>query len=253
VRTAGIDLASQAAGTAACTIEWPEGGRPGARARVTSLRLGVDDRAATGLILGADKVGLDVPLGWPIAFVEAVSAHTRDGSWPPGYLHATDTASLRYRRTDLWLWRELGTSPPLSVSTDRLALPAMRAAALLSRLPDRLPRDNSGVIVEAYPAAALRRWGFVSRQYKRKQHRDARRLLVAAFVDRTKAWLAFEEGQAERCVESDDVFDAIITALIARAAALGLVEPVPAEERSAAGREGWIAVPRPGSLDQLAG
>jgi hypothetical protein len=253
MRTAGIDLASQAAGTAACTIEWPEGGHSGDRARVSSLRLGVDDQAATELILGADKVGLDVPLGWPIAFVEAVSAHTRDGSWPPEYLHATDTSTLRYRRTDLWLWRQLGTSPPLSVSTDRLALPAMRAAALLSRLPDRLPRDNSGVIVEAYPAAALRRWGLASRQYKRKQNRDARRQLVAAFAERTSAWLALEESHLAQCVESDDVFDAVITALIARAAALGLVEPVPDGEREAAAREGWIAVPCPGSLDRLGG
>src|SRR5579875_3151679 len=117
MRTAGIDLASQAAGTAACTIEWAEAGPSAGPARVTSLRLGVDDQAATELILGADKVGLDVPLGWPIAFVDAVSALTRDGSWPPEYLHATDTSTLRYRRTDLWLWRELRTSPPLSVST----------------------------------------------------------------------------------------------------------------------------------------
>ncbi len=44
---------------------------------------------------------------------------------------------------------------PLSVSTDRIALPAMGAASLLSRLPERAPLDGSGVIVEVYPAAAL--------------------------------------------------------------------------------------------------
>jgi hypothetical protein len=56
----------------------------------------------------------------------------------------------------------------------------------------------------------------------------------------------------ELCKTSDDAFDAVITALVARAAAIGVVEAIPAAEQSAAVREGWIAVPRRGSREQLA-
>lgn len=246
--TAGVDLASQAAGTAACTVEWAPG-----RAEVTSLDLGVGDEAILGLLGRAAKVGIDVPLGWPTPFVEAVAGHLRDGAWPAGYAHSRDTTTLRYRRTDLWVWRELGFPPPLSVSTDRLALPAMRAAALLAGLAAPVARDTTGTVVEAYPAAALRRWGFPSRRYKRDAHREARRALVADFRARTSTWLILTPGQAERCAASDDALDALLSALVARAAAQGLVEPVPEADRDVAAREGWIAVPLPGSLDGLAG
>ena len=66
--TTGIDMASQATRTAACSIAWTEG-----RAEVTSLLPGgVDDPTALGLMSESDKVGLDVPLGWPAGFVTAV-------------------------------------------------------------------------------------------------------------------------------------------------------------------------------------
>ena len=47
--------------------------------------------------------------------------------------------------------------------------------------------------------------------------------------------------------------DLWVAALVARAAALGLVEPVPEEDRQFALREGWIAIPRAGSLRLLPG
>jgi hypothetical protein len=99
---------------------------------VTDLILGVEDDTITKLAVTVDKLGIDVPFGWPIAFTDAVMQHSREGSWPAGYEHG-DTSTFRYRRTDLWVWRRLETSPPLSVSTDRIALPAMRVAALFSR------------------------------------------------------------------------------------------------------------------------
>jgi hypothetical protein len=51
---------------------------------------------------------------------------------------------------------------------------------------------------------------------------------------------------------SDDVFDAIVCALVARAKALGRCHSVAATHREAAAREGWIAIPAPDSLAGLA-
>ncbi|MCU1493849.1 MAG: hypothetical protein JWO62_1613 [Acidimicrobiaceae bacterium] len=222
--TAGIDLSSQSAGTAACTVDWSA-----YPAKVAGLTLGVHDDDIVELIRTADKVGIDVPLGWPIAFVEAVTQHSHDGSWPPTYRHA-DTLAVRLRRTDLRVRRLLKISP-LSVSSDRIALPAMRAAALLSRLPDRVPRDGSGVVVEVYPAAALCRWGLPFRGYKRKENADARRELIELFAAESATWLRVGEAAVDMCLSSDDAFDA--------------------EDRAAAAREGWIAVPTEGTLGFL--
>jgi predicted nuclease with RNAse H fold len=244
--TAGVDLASQTAHTASCTIEWSDG-----RATVTGLAVDVDDDTITSLISAVDKLGIDTPLGWPIAFAEAVGLHSREGSWPSTYLHA-DTRAMRYRRTDLWLWNRLEMSPPLSVSTDRIALPAMRAAALLARLPVPVALDGSGVVVEVYPAAALRRWELPWRKYKHKENAEARNALVEQLVARTAEWLTIPSSHVERCQADDDALDALIAALIARAAALNLVEPIPEDEQTEARREGWVAVPMRRSLDRLA-
>ena len=243
--TAGVDLASQAAKTAACVIDWSD-----QRATVVELTVGVDDDSISELIGRVSKLGIDVPLGWPIAFADAMSDYSSDRMWPIAYRHS-DNASYRYRRTDLWVWKNLGTSPPLSVSADRIALPAMRAAALLSRLPHPTARDGSGVVVEVYPAAALRRWDLPSRQYKRKENSDARRELVARLLAET-TWLSVDSSGVDLCIASDDALDALVAALVARAAATGLVEPIPREDLTSALREGWIAVPIDGSLNRLA-
>jgi len=53
------------------------------------------------------------------------------------------------------------------------------------------------------------------------------------------------------CDESNDCFDALIAALVARASALGLCEEIPGELLETAEREGWIALPLVGSLERL--
>ncbi len=229
-----------------CAIEWSAG-----RATVTLLQSRVADHDIVGLMATADKVGIDVPFGWPVAFAAAVSQHSRHGSWPDGYDHA-DNRALRFRRTDLWVRETLGLVP-LSVSADRIALPAMRAAAFLSRAPGRGALDGSGLAVEVYPAAALKRWGFSWRKYKRDENAKARDILVSQLMARSSAWLRADGDFAARCAASDDVFDAVIAALVARAAMTGLTEPVPGEDRPLAQREGWIAVPCEGSFERLSG
>ena len=243
MRTAGVDLASQDKKTAICVIEWTTGA-----ARVERLHLDVGDQEIAALVDEVDKVGIDVPLGWPVAFADAVAQHSRSGRWPAEYDHR-DNARYRLRRTDCAVKEMLGGHPPLSVSADRIAIPTMRAAALLSRLPLDVARDGSGVVVEVYPAAALRVWGFEKRPYKSKNV-DARARLVSELLERTP-WLAMDDGGVELCRGEDDALDAVVAAMVARAAATGLVVAPPEEEMATVLREGWIAVPKPGSLDDL--
>ncbi len=244
MRTAGIDLSSQDKKSAACVVEWSDG-----CASIVELKLGVADTDIVGLIRKVDKLGIDIPLGWPIAFAEAVCGHSEHGMWPETYQHAHNEA-YRLRRTDIHVKRA-GGAAPLSVSTDRIGIPAMRCAALLAAAAPGAALDGSGVIVEVYPAAALRRWGFRSRQYKGPEHVAERKELVAAFAA-TCDWLSLEEAERTACERSDDVFDALVAACVARAAWIDAVEPIPVTDRFAALREGWIALPQEGSLKELA-
>lgn len=234
MRTLGIDLASQPTLTAACEIEWGE-----RAATVSLVDVGVDDPRAIPLMRRADVVGIDAPFGWPLPFVERVRRHHAEGGgtteWTPEHL-----ARLRFRRTDLRV-RERLNLWPLSVSSDRIAITAMRCAGLLDRL-EVVDRSGSGQVVEVYPAAALKSWGLPFRGYKGPKNQAvladlARKLFEAC------PWLNFADGFCERCARSDHAFDALVASLVARATALGLTERPPAEDLAAAQSEGWIAVP----------
>jgi predicted nuclease with RNAse H fold len=240
--TAGVDLAAQPERTAACRIEWADG-----RAAVIDLAArDVDDERIAALLTASERTGVDVPLGWPDAFIAAVSAHHAARPWA-----GRATTGLRMRATDEWVHRRTGRWP-LSVSTDRIGVPALRAARLLAGVPAAADRSGRGAVVEVYPAAALRVWGFDARRYKRAAGVAARHALVQAFRAETHAWLAMDEHRWSACEASDDAFDAVLCALVARAAARGLVELCPPELREVAAREGWIALPLEGSLSRLA-
>ncbi len=249
MRTVGIDLASQDDRTAACVIDWQADA--GLVTRLVPTR--VSDTDIVDLALAADKVGVDVPFGWPIAFAEAVARHSIDAYWPVEYLHA-DNKAMCYRATDLRV-KDLVNLNPLSVSSDRIALPAMRTAALMSRLEGRGPLDGTGRFVEVYPAAALHRWGLTWKGYKdqKPENRVRREVLVRSLLDTARTWLRVESGEVAALIDDDNALDAFVAALIARAAAVGLVEPVPDADRVAASREGWIAIPLAGSLSGLTG
>ena len=242
--TLGIDLASRPEHTAACALEWT-----GARARVVDIACGQDDEALAKRIAGADKAGLDVPFGWPQAFVEAVARFHAGGDWP----EATLTA-LRFRETDRVVAARTGRWP-LSVSTDLIGVPAFRAARLFSRLAGTgvaVDRAGGGRLVEVYPAAALRLWGLASTGYKRRQGRPSLGRLLNALRQRTQGWLEVDAPARRLCGRSDDALDALVAALIARAATLGLCAPPPPEHAARAAVEGWIALPEPDSLRFLA-
>jgi uncharacterized protein DUF429 len=224
--TVGVDFASLPKRTALCVIEWT-----GTEAIVRSYCLNVSDSDIESYVNVADKIGMDVPFGWPQAFTNAVVSHLQRQLWPVASGH-------ELRRTDLHV-QQATTRWPLSVSSDRIACTAFRAAAFLSRMEQihgRIDRTGTGVFVEVYPRAARDRWGCAN---------------FGAFSAATGGWLRFAGSTEETCSKSPDCFDAFVAALVARAAAMKLCDPVPEIDLDAAGAEGWIALPREGSLRRL--
>jgi len=237
---AGIDLASLDERTATCRINWRDG-----TVQADDPVLGAGDRELRDLIELSDKVGIDVPFGWPSLFVEAISAHHSGRPWPEVHEH---DQRLRYRATDLVVQEQTGRWP-LSVSSDLIAVPALRAARLLSGID--FDRSGEGKLVEVYPAAALRRWHLPPTGYKRSAGSRARNELVNQFATITRPWLDLSSAGWEACHASDDAFDALIAALVALAKANGRCDPVPSEDLTEARTEGWIALPQVGSLRDL--
>lgn len=224
-RTLGIDLASKPKNTGACLIAWLPG-----IARVEKLEDGVDDERLIALTTEATKVGLDVPFGWPDAFVEAVYAHHQFKPWP-----TYEDRELRLRRTDLFVWKRTQRQP-LSVSTDKIALPAFRAARLMSGL--EVDRTGAGKFVEVYPRAARDR-------FKLGGPRSLKELRGRA------PWLQLGRKFAAKCGSSEHCFDALLASLVARASALERCERIPDADLESARREGWIALPLPDTLELL--
>jgi predicted nuclease with RNAse H fold len=239
VRTLGIDLAAQPKNTAVCEIDWATG-----RVEIEDRALDDDDLVAR--ILMVDKAGIDAPLGWPDAFVAAISAHHASKPWPalpPGSI-GDPRRALRYRLTDLYA-TEVG-SRPLSVSSDLIAVPAMRAAELQHRLRQKgATVDRAGLfglLCETYPAGSLRAWGFPHTGYKRTPNRDALRELATLVLAQCTP-LEMSPVATERCRTSDDCLDALLCALTARAVAVHATHLPSGDQLAQVRREGWIHLP----------
>jgi hypothetical protein len=237
MRTLGIELASSDKDTALCLLSWRGGG-----ATVTDLRVGVSDDAICETHTRADVTGIDCPFGWPEAFRAMVAEHApAEARWPDARDH------LRFRLTDLRV-REAIKRWPLSVSSDLIAVPAMRCHLLLRRL-GVTDRAGDGRVFEVYPAASLDLWGFPSRGYKGAKGRATLARLVSG-LSRRLPWLDLA-GFRGHLAATDHAFDALVASLTARAAALRLTSVPAADERPVAAKEGWIALPGEGSLDRL--
>ena len=268
--TLGVDLASQPKKTGVCLIRWD-----GGSAEVMLLECGATDSCLLELFDKAHKVGIDAPFGWPSCFTKAVAAyaHARPAPWPPegsaALFPTTRFPHLRYRRTDTVV-KDKACVTPLSVSSNWIAAPAMRTASLLAKRAsngeaiDR--RGERGRFVEVYPAAALSVWGEYLRAwsageedvpttgYKAAKGKETRKKIVAVLAGATKPWLEFcGEYSWGNCEDSDDNLDALVAALVARAAAMdpNQCEPIPCKDRDRAKEEGWIALPKPDSLKRL--
>jgi predicted nuclease with RNAse H fold len=245
--TVGVDLAAAASNTAVAWILWSKDW-----ASVQRIAQPADDKLIIEAVVQADLAGIDCPFGWPEPFVEFVSQH-RDGRvvTPEGVAGPDWRRRLAYRATDLMVQATVGRWP-LSVSTDRIGYPAMRCASLLARLAERgqeVDRAGGGSVVEVYPAASLRKWGFTPRSYKGRGNGERLWLLVGALQD-AAPWLDLGPHE-EDCRRSHDATDAVVAALTARATALGLTPGPGPEHAEVAATEGWIMVPEEGSLARL--
>jgi hypothetical protein len=237
VITAGVDLASQPENTGVCRLRWAGGG-----VRVEQLGGRLDDSGLAALLRSpVEKIGLDVPFGWPRLFVELVRRHSEMRPVEGG-----DTKLLTHRATDHWVHEKFGRWP-LSVSTDRIAYPALRAAPLLQGMP----RDGSGAVLEVYPAMALRIWGLVDSGYRGPGGRAQRARIVEQLLQALPG-IRDAAFDLDQLVADDNCLDALVAGLVARAAACGLCEPIPFVNRADALVEGWIHVPLAGSLARLA-
>jgi hypothetical protein len=245
--TVGVDLSAQPSRTACCVIEWGATG-----ARIAELDVGYDNEALVELIRSRSpgKVAIDSPFGWPVEFSRTIAEFTATGRWPD----SDDRRPLLFRATDL-LVSELTGADPLSVSSNLLAICAMRCARVLTLLGDGNPIDRAGgeVAAEVYPAAALRQWSLDARGYKgsKPDKLEKRAALVRALAAATASWLALDELLLDRLRASDHLVDALICAIVGRAVQIGVTLPIPEGLRQLAAAEGWIHLPQKRSLAEF--
>lgn len=246
MRTVGVDLAAEAPGTALAGIAWSPG-----RAVLERLEIGMTDAEIVASVRSGDAwLGVDCPLGWPDAFVDFVGAHHADRvpTLGPVEGHADWRRPLVYRHTDHVVRERIGRWP-LSVSTDRLGVTALRGAGLLRRLAEAgldVDRAAEGRLFEVYPGGSLRQWGFDTTGYRVDAARRA--VLLDALRERAP-WLDLG-AFAALAIRKADAFDAVIAALATRAGALGRFSPPASGMLAVARREGWVVLPD-GPLEAL--
>lgn len=230
LRVVGVDLASQPTKSSLCVIEWDE------RPRVIELARPAGDDLIVARAATADAVGMDCPFGWPSKFIETVSRHHDRRS-----IADVDTTprDLRLRTTDQWIRANHVPRDPLSVSTDRLGIVALRGIRILERIAGPgADRSGAAGIYETYPGGSLAKWGLRSTGYKGVDGTDARRGIVDALAVHVDL-----AGTADQLVANDDDLDAVITAVVAGLAHMGFTTSAPPEHHDVACVEGWIHVP----------
>lgn len=240
MRFCGIDLAAEAKFTGLATVATDD-----LSIRVEALAVGVTDEQMIHAVTTAEGAGVDVPVGWPKAFVDFIHHHSSQTLVAPDDTGGAWRRTLALRTTDIDLHRRTGLTP-LSVSANLIAYPAFRWAGIEARLRDQtvdVSRDGSGAIAEVYPAAALYRWGIPHRGYKGPQHQSVRAAVIEALSVRFAPldWNGFDT----LALANDDALDAVIAALVRYQMSRGQCEGPPAHLRDIARVEGWIWVPNP--------
>ena len=193
-------------------------------------------------------MGIDDPFGWPDEFVDAVHQNRSTGEWPSEIDESRQAFCLR--ETDRVVHTRTGKRP-LSVSSDRIASPAMRCAVLLTDIGRHLgapavARDGSGLCCEVYPDPALRFWTDgtlrARESYKKPNNRLKRAALLHALIQKLPIDDPHDElAGVER---EDDYIDALVCALAARAVEIGQSAlPEPGRQAERAVTEGWIHLP----------
>jgi hypothetical protein len=235
--TAGVDLAAEPRGTALAILEWlPE------KVVLRELRVNVADDVIVDAALKVEKIGVDCALGCPQEFVNFVNSQANLNAHNDFDGGMEWRRRLAYRETDRQVRATTGRWP-LSVSTDRLGLTAMRAAGLISKLAKQgleVERTGKGLIAEVYPGASLRLWGFDTAGYRASS--EGREKLLAAIKSSLPE---FEAGKyAQLMISSCDAFDAVVAAFAARAVTMRKTLGPASDQLELARLEGWIHLPQ---------
>lgn len=294
----GLDLSTDPRKAWWAEVAWPQA----AGDRITIVDLdhahahGARDDASLIAVLaeriaafdpGPERVaGIDAPIGWPQAFVDAI------GEWMGGAApRLSKRPELRLRPTDRFVTEATGLTP-MSVSTDRIGSTALLCVSVLSELAERgqLPaHDRARLgdgIAEVYPAAALRLWSTGDGRPLAQAGYKALPAPREALLAQLSEVVEITDAQWELMVEFDDALDALLCALVAGCAARGgtfsVDEPVAAGDlvapstrvadplsalegradraealrrsgQAGAEREGWIHIPRRSDLPALLG
>lgn len=247
--TFGIDLSTESAHRAMALLQWDDG-----RAEPLELAIGHPIEWLAKRAAKAGWTAIDAPFGWPDRFIETIVKWSEHRGWP----EEEDRTSLRYRLTDM---RVAETKYPLSVSSDRIASTAMICAQLLQQIANyrqlgrSLDRVGADRVIECYPAGAMKVWEPATKSYKGDSDTaiGVRRTFLSGLT-RPRGWLVLEDSQNDQLAENEDLFDALVCSLMARAVSLGgdvVAIPFSKEDRGQAEREGWIHLPAPGSLARL--
>jgi hypothetical protein len=243
--TAGVDLATQPTKTAVATVLWLH-----SEAQLVELETHGTDAKILAACQSVDFVGIDAPFGWPDTFTAFVDRHQRNTQTVEDGRTDDSRRNMAFRLTDHIVAKEFDRWP-LSGSTDRIGLTAMRASSLLAQLRDlgeSVDRAGGGRFAEVYPAVALKVWGLRASSYK-----GANSAHLPGLVDKLleiAPWLSLGPYESV-CRDNDDAFDSVVAALISRAHGLGQWHKPTQEQRERAAREGWIVVPKAGLSDLI--
>lgn len=224
------------------------GGVPG---HITEARVGVTLDDLIERISRSEEEqavwAVDVPFGRPEGFSEFLTRHRAGPTTlnPRVGLSGAAWAGISHRETD----REVEGRAGFSVSFDKLGATAAAWSMVEQGLHHlkEITLDRSGLtgrVVETYPSAAWRVWGFDSRPAAKDSWDAARGRLVDQQV--------IDLGEHRDALAGDEnIRDALACALVARARALGLTRGPRSDLDQAAHCEGWIHLPQPKSLTQL--
>lgn len=235
--TWGLDVSTDKAKTAAVALDWSTQGE----ARVVDVRRPLHAADIAPLISKhrESRWAVDVPFGWPDLFV-ALMADRHDGPLPAEAMPAAAdwetwrTRQVAQRRTDRFLTHDPRIKTrPLPASFQLLGATAamwVLVEAQLVSLGVAIDRAGlKGAVCETYPSAALSAWGFGKAKRTWPE-------LQSNFPFLTADEHLFPQ------FASDDVCDAVVCALVARARDLELTIGPPADALAAGRREGWIHV-----------
>ena len=239
--TLGIDLSADPTKTAVCSIDWRDDGK----GEIILLRKGSkqnpwNDEALLAIIETSDKAGIDAPFGWPMPFVDEVKGWMSKSKTPGEPFSADSFEKFRLRKTDLRIEKP---RRPLSVSSDRIAVTAMRCARLISATGNVDRTGAKGKLMEIYPASALSFWGLRGEGYKDGKRQEREELMTDLSKQLNKVCRLSSE-HIDECVKHHDCLDALIASLVVRAFLLGQTStPESQDEKAAAPTEGWLHVP----------